>query len=143
MYLDNLHDTIDRKFIESYDVSDYEILTDTGWEDISKVHKTVPYEVFELKTDGHSIKCADTHIVFDENMNEVFVESLDAGDIVKTDSGDEKVLSVKNLGFSDNMYDIELTDESHHRYYADGVLSHNSTTYSIYFLWQCSSRTRK
>ena len=31
----------DKKFIETFNVNDWEILTDTGWEDIVKIHKTV------------------------------------------------------------------------------------------------------
>ena len=33
------------------------------------------------------------------------------------------------------MYDIELDDSSNHRYYTDGILSHNTTTYTIFCLW--------
>lgn len=33
------------------------------------------------------------------------------------------------------MYDIELGDDSDHRYYTNGILSHNSTIYCIYSLW--------
>ena len=32
-------DTINRKYIQSYNVQDYQILTDTGWEDISSISK--------------------------------------------------------------------------------------------------------
>ena len=62
---------MDRKFVESYDVNDFEILTDTGWKDIYEVFKTIPYDVYELTLDdGKSIKCADDHIVF-SNGDEV------------------------------------------------------------------------
>lgn len=42
---------INHKFIESYDINDYEILTDTGWEDISSIHKTIVYEKWIIKTE--------------------------------------------------------------------------------------------
>lgn len=42
---------INHKFIESYDINDYEILTDTGWEDISSIHKTITYEKWIIKTE--------------------------------------------------------------------------------------------
>ena len=32
-----------RKFIKSYDLSDYEIMTDTGWQDAKAIHKTTAY----------------------------------------------------------------------------------------------------
>ena len=40
----------DKKFIETFDVDDWEVLTDTGWEDIVKVHKTIPYTSEEVQT---------------------------------------------------------------------------------------------
>ncbi len=139
----DLHDNVERKFVESFDVSDYEILTDTGWRDIARINKTVPYEVWELKTENHSLKCADTHIVFDDGLNEVFVKDLKPGNAVTTDSGDEKVVSVLDLGFSDDMYDVELADNTDHRYYMNGVLSHNSTSYNIFVLWYCMFHSAK
>lgn len=33
------------------------------------------------------------------------------------------------------MYDIELDDCSSHRYFTNGILSHNTTTYTIFCLW--------
>ena len=139
-----LHDVVERKFIESFDVDDYEIMTDSGWANIAKVHKTVPYEVWEIRTEKHSLKCADTHIVFNEDGDEIFVRDLVLNkDRIKTDYGDELVVSVENLDFADNMYDIELADNTDHRYYTDGILSHNSTSYNIFVLWYCMFHSTK
>jgi hypothetical protein len=33
------------------------------------------------------------------------------------------------------MYDLELSEKSNHLYYTNGILSHNTTTYTIYLLW--------
>ena len=52
-----------------------------------------------------------------------------------TEYGLDEVVSVKSLGFSDCMYDLSLDDDSHHRFFSSGVLSHNSTIYCIYSLW--------
>jgi len=60
-------------------VDDYEILTDDGWKSIVGVGKTIPYQVYELKTKTHQLKCADTHIVYDSSMDEVFVKDLEVG----------------------------------------------------------------
>ena len=49
----NLSDTIKRKFIESYSVNDYEILTEDGWKDITSVHKTIPYDKWTVQTTNH------------------------------------------------------------------------------------------
>lgn len=129
-----LSESIERKFIETIDINDYEVLTDNGWADIASISKTVPYQVWEVKTETHSLKCADNHIVFDEDMNEVFVKDLHVGQKIATDAGFEKVIDVQKHDEVDNMYDIEVDDENH-RYYTDGILSHNSTMYCIYSLW--------
>lgn len=128
-------ESIQRKFVESYDLSDYEILTDDGWKDAVSLHKTVPYEAWKLVTEKHDLICADDHIVFNDQMEEVFVKDIQPDSFVMTEDGPEKVLSVQKLDFSDNMYDIELADDSNHRYYTNGILSHNTTTYTVYSLW--------
>lgn len=130
-----LSDNVNRKFIASFDVDDYEILTDTGWEDCEKIHKTVEYTIWHVETETHKLACADTHIVFDENLNEVFVKDLKAGDKILTDNGIESIVTITETGDSDNMYDVELPEYSNHRYYTAGILSHNTTSYTIYALW--------
>ena len=129
-----LSEQVDRKFIETYSIDDYEILTDDGWKDISQIGKTVEYKIWEVKTESHDLKCADTHIVFDEGMNEVFVKDLVVGQMIQTEDGLEEVLSVVELDEADNMYDIQVDSEDH-RYFTNGILSHNSTMYCIYALW--------
>jgi hypothetical protein len=104
--MQNLSDTIERKFEEIINIDDYEILTDDGWCDIMSIGKTVEYEVFEIKTENYILKCADTHIVFDKNMNEVFVKDLNENDLIYTETGLERVIYIKSLNFSDNMYDV-------------------------------------
>ena len=122
-----------KKFIESIKVEDYEVLTDDGFVDILAIHKTIPYEVFELKTKGgYSLKCADTHIVFNEYLKNVFVKDLKKDDYIAIrykDTNLPRIIEVEevcSLGFSDNMFDLELPRESNHRYFADNVLSHNT-----------------
>ena len=130
----NLSEHIDRKFIDQQAVDEYEILTDNGWKDIACIGKTIPYQVYELKTKTHQLKCADTHIVFDACMNQIFVKDLQQGDMIQTDVGCECVEAITVSGEEDNMYDIQINDETH-RYFTDGILSHNSTIYCIYALW--------
>ncbi len=127
-------DLPDRKFVDVVDSDDYEVLTDQGWEDIICVGKTIPYTIYELKTETHSLKCADTHIVFDSNMNEVFVKDLEVGQLVATDIGFEEVTDLIVSDTEDSMYDI-CVDSAEHRYFTNGILSHNSTIYCIYSLW--------
>lgn len=125
---------MEEKFIETYNVDDWEIETDTGWVSIDKIHKTKKYKVFVVKTNTFELKCADEHIVFGEDYEEIYVKNLKIGQKIWTKLGLERVESVIETDEEDNMYDIELKDDNH-RYYTNGILSHNTTTTLIYLLW--------
>jgi hypothetical protein len=131
-----------KKITKTTKISEYEVLTDYGFVDIEALHETIPYEVYHLKlTDGKELKCADNHIVFDLNFNEVFVKDLKIGDkIVTTFYCDDipfnpncvnqtnigVVSDLTNLGYEEVMYDLELKEGSNRRYYTNGILSHNT-----------------
>lgn len=138
-----LSDSIERKFIESFKVDDWEIESDTGWIDITHLHKTIEYEVFRLELEnGLILECADNHIVFDTNFNQVFVKDLTPNDSIITDFGPIKVKSVISLGYEENMFDLTV-DSSDHRYYTNGILSHNTTVSAAYILWFSITNTDK
>lgn len=124
---------VNRKFIESFDVSDWEIETEDGFVDIQQIQKTIEYEVYELILEnGNSLKCADTHILIDEHYNEVYaIDSLNAN--IRTKSGISKVTSVKSLNYFDNMFDMSI-DSDKHTYYTNDILSHNTTAISANIL---------
>lgn len=116
-----------KKFTRTFDMSDYQILTDNGYVDIKSLHETIPYEVWSVKlSNGYELECADDHIVFDSEMNEVFVKNLETGDRLKTDDGYAIVIDVLKTDRIENMYDFELSNDSNRRYYTNGVLSHNT-----------------
>ena len=120
------------KIIETIQLQDLEVLTDTGWEDILSINKTIEYEVWILQTSGGKIlKCADTHIVFDKNYNEVFVADLNIGDSIRTENGIELVLTLDKTDEKTHMFDLELPEASNHRYFSDGILSHNTSTAKV------------
>lgn len=116
-----------RKFTEIKNNTDWEVLTDTGYQPIEKSNVTIPYQVYSLITDNYELECADDHIVFDQNYNEVFVKDLKPGMTIQTESGLDKVISIEALDFEEPMYDLSLPDETDHRYYTGGILSHNTT----------------
>jgi len=124
-----LSNTVDRKFEESFKVSDYLINTDDGWEEINNIGKTIEYEVWEVKTEnGYTIIGADNHIVFDYDWDEIFLKNLNKDtrpDYIITEKGPSRVTSVKCLGYSENMYDLEVGSNKH-RFWSNGILSHNS-----------------
>ena len=129
-----LSDTVERKFIDSIPLTDIDIWTDTGWQPASVIHKTVEYVEWILKTENHELTCADTHIVFLENGSEVYVKDLVPGDKIKTESGSEEVISIIETDRSSHMYDITV-DSDDHRFYTNGILSHNTTTVAALLLW--------
>lgn len=122
----NIAETHDRKFVETFKVSDYDILTDDGYKPIYAIGKTIPYEVWILKTTNHDLHCADKHLVFDENMLTKYVCDINIGDKIQTESGLEIVTSVVNTMKEEHMYDLELNYDTDRRYYTNGILSHNS-----------------
>jgi len=119
-----------KKIINTKKLEDLEVLTDSGWEDAINIHTTIIYERYILRTDNYELHCADNHIVFDEDYNEIFVINLKIGDRIFTKNGVETVLELHNTGIKETMYDLEI-DSINHRYYTSGILSHNTTTSQI------------
>ena len=121
----NKSEQVNRKFINTWNIENFEIETDTGWVDIVSLNETIPYKKYKIETEsGLTLECADTHIVFDENMNEVFVK--DKPNFIQTINGIEKIVDITIFDKYENMYDFELSENSNHRYYTNGILSHNT-----------------
>lgn len=122
----HIPETHDRKFTDTVKVSDYEVLTDNGYKDIYAIGKTIPYEIWIVKTKNYELKCADKHLIFDENFFTKYVYKLNIGDKIQTETGLEEVLEVYNTHELKPMYDLELDYKTNRRYYTNGILSHNS-----------------
>lgn len=124
-----------KKFVDKINIDDWEIDTDHGFVSIKTIGKTIPYNVYNVKTEtGKQLRCADTHILFDTEFDEIFVKDLNIGsrpDYIQTIDGPElvesvmPVLSIDNSPIKENMYDIEVDNENH-RYFTNNFLSHNS-----------------
>jgi len=132
-----------KKFIESYDVPEHLnkfVLTEYGYKRILKVHKTIPYEIFNIELEnGMSLDAADTHILINDKGEEVFlINSL--GQNLKTVNGVSKVISLRSLNKIESMYDIEI-DSDTHLYYSNGILSHNTVSVGNYVLWESCFRS--
>ena len=115
----------DKKFVDIVEVNDYEIYTDSGWHDIISIGKTIPYEVWNLKTESFNLNCADIHIVFDFDKYPIYVKDATWIDEIYTTNGSEEVIESKNTHVLEPMYDIEISSNEH-RYFTNGILSHNS-----------------
>jgi hypothetical protein len=123
----SISNTVTRKFINGIDLENLEIETDSGWHHVSKILKTVPYQVWTVKTQsGLELECADDHVIFDGHFNEQFVKNLVLGDFIQTKNGPDLVISVTQHSRKENMFDITV-DSTDHRYYTNSILSHNTT----------------
>lgn len=123
-----LSEKVNRKYINSINLEDWEIETDTGWEEITHIHKTIPYQKWKIITEnGLFLECADDHIVFTEDYDEIFAKNLVPNvSYIQTKNGPQKVLFVKELNYKENMYDITV-NSNNHRFYSNDILSHNSS----------------
>lgn len=128
-------DDINKKIIDTLNLFDLKVKTDTGYSDISNIHKTQPYKIYKIITEsGKYLEGADNHILFDENMNEVFIKDLDIGDLIQTKDGLEKIKFKKKSRYKVSMFDVTVNDENH-RFYSNDILSHNTITSSIFLAW--------
>lgn len=136
--MEKLSDIVNRKFIREYPVEDYEIYSEDGWHDILTVYKTIPYKKYIVKTENFSLSGADTHIIFYESepeiLEEIYLKDVCIGMKIMTETGLEEVVSVEDTGIEENMYDLEI-NSLEHTYFSNGILSHNSTSYTVYCLW--------
>lgn len=145
----SLIDFIDYKFIKKEHLIDnyktieeieldksIEILTDTGFSPVSRLMLSKPFDIYKIRLENeYWLECADEHIVFDTDFNEVYVEQLHPGDYIQTDQGLQKIVSIEHNNTKVCMGDITV-DDSNHRFYSNGILSHNSTTTAIFCLWK-------
>jgi hypothetical protein len=122
-----LSEIIERKFVDSIPLNEWEIETDTGWHDVSAIHKTVPYIVFRIALeDGTTVQCADTHIFITESGEECYAQDA-LGVCLQTKRGPLRVVSVECSDEKREMYDVTVDSESH-TFYSNDVLSHNTVT---------------
>lgn len=124
------------KIIESIPLENLEIKTDNGFKPITYLHKTKPFKIYEIKLENdYFIQAADKHIVFDYMMNPIFIENLKIGNFIQTDNKLQKVISIKKISNNPlSMFDVTVDSEDH-RFYTNGILSHNTTTIVAYFAW--------
>lgn len=129
---------MDKKIINSKTVRNFSVLTDTGYEKIYRVHNTIPLNVINLSfSDGLSLECADTHILFCKNDSnetiEVFAKDLTVGSVVISETGTVFVTNIGHRTHSVPMFDLSVEGG---KYFTNGVLSHNTTMACVYLLYE-------
>ncbi len=124
----------DEKLIHSFEISDINIETDNGFQPLSYIHLTKPFNIYNIKLDnGYQLDCADTHIVYTENMDEIFIKDLKQNDKIMTDKGPSSIINISKSLIKVCMCDATVNDNNH-RYYTNGILSHNTTTSALFLL---------
>jgi len=109
------------------------VKTDTGYKPVTEIHITQPYDHYLVETSDYSLFCADNHILFDESFEEVFVRDLRPGDYIQTESGIQMISKVGRSYGKSSMFDMSV-DHPNHRFYTNGILSHNTVSSAIFIL---------
>ena len=118
---------VERKFTNIININDYQVETDEGFVDIEAICETIPYTKYIIETNAHKIlECADKHILFNEKYEEMFADELNIGDKIITKDGEETIISIINTNEKEPMFDLQLSNNSKHRYYTNNILSHNT-----------------
>lgn len=122
------------KLIASFDTSGLFVKTDTGWSPVTQIHRTKSFQIYNIKTDkGFELQGADEHICFDENLNEKYIKCFKIGDLIMTEIGPQSITSIDILSYNVCMCDLTVADNNH-RYFTNGILSHNTTVSGIFLL---------
>lgn len=125
---------IDKKIIRTTDIDNLKVMSDTGWVDVTNIHETQPYKLHDIKLEnGYKLTCADNHIIFKNDLTESFVSDLKIGDSLYTDIGSSKIISISISKTKVSMGDLTI-NHPNHRYYTNGILSHNTIMTSIFML---------
>jgi len=125
---------INKKILNTISGLNIKVKTDTGYEKATDIHLTQPYKVYEIILDnGYQLECADNHILFDENFNQIFCQDLAINSYIQTDLGLSKVIRINKSKCKLSMFDLTI-DHPNHRFYTNGILSHNTINAAISIL---------
>ena len=100
-----------------------QVLTDTGWSDFDGVLNKGTRQVAELQLSNTSIKATLDHAIFTDCLSKIFVKNLRPGMHIQTNTGLQRVVSVKLAG-TEQVYDL-LNVEKNRRFYANDILCSN------------------
>jgi len=137
---ENVHiNSIDEtgKFIGQEYLNDVYVKSDIGFVKVKSILKTKKYKQYttEFKKGSYTTKIttADKHKFISFIDTEIFANNLSRSTIIKGQYGNV-CMSNQTINEEEvNMFDLELS--THHKYYTNEILSHNTTIASIYILW--------
>jgi hypothetical protein len=125
-----------KKIINTVGINtDIQVMSDTGWVGVSDIHITQPFTEWTIETDtGKKIYAADQHIIFTDKLQQIFIDNLEIGDYIYTQDGAERVIKIIKSSNNYSMFDLTV-NHPNHRFYTNGILSHNTVTSSIFIAW--------
>lgn len=111
---------------ELYHTGEYDIQIDTpdGYQFLGEWFDKGMLDMVRIATPSHETTCAVNHMIQMEDDTWVLASELDVGAMIKTLSGDEPVIAIEDVD-AQECYDFEVLHPNH-RYYGDGIVSHNS-----------------
>jgi DNA repair exonuclease SbcCD ATPase subunit len=83
-------------------------------------------DIIQIQTQSDKIlKGSPDHNLLDENENWKSIKNLSLNDKIQTKDGLENIKSIEKLNYKDDLYDLQVAEV--HEFYANGIVSHNST----------------
>jgi len=131
------NDDISDKIIDTIDLTakNLTVNTPSGYVPLLEVHKTKPYYIYYIETNGGlNLQSADNHLVVGEKNDLIFVKDLKIGYKIQTENGIDTIKLIKKEKYKLSMYDISI-DSDDHLFYSNGIVSHNTTTIAAFFAW--------
>jgi len=103
-------------------INDYEILTPSGWSNISGIRKLQKGFYYIISFDDDSIlKCSDDHLIKMDDNKFIYSKDIEVNDIT---CNSKKVVSIQLINRNIDVYDI-MNVELKNEYYTNNVISHN------------------
>ena len=132
--IDTNEEDINKKILNTISGLNIKVMSDHGFVNATDIHITQPYTIYKIVLEnGYSIECADLHILFDKDFNEIYTKDLVIGEYIQTDIGKSMVKSIVKYNNRLSMFDMTI-DHVDHRYYTNGILSHNTVNAAIAML---------
>jgi len=101
------------------------VSTRSGWKTIQYADKTLDdAQILSVELENKKIEGSLHHQVVC-NGEWIYLSKLNISDKILTKDGYEDIKSIKLLPFREDLYDLQVEDV--HEFYADGIVSHNST----------------
>lgn len=113
-----------REFYLSDARDKFEIATPDGYCDIINWYDKGELSMTRIATASYRTTCATNHLIQKASGEWCPALKLRVGDMIKTESGDQNVIKIEKKEPM-QCYDFEI-DHPNHRYWGDGISSHNS-----------------